>query len=117
MRAVGAGFAVWYTPDAVVEHVIPADRMADAYLGRLCDIIGNGTAERDYERFGRAKLPAVWAARLGQAAVSLGPKWAWAALTGDAEAARGRRCRLRVARRYLGDGLKYIAGRPVVPPV
>ena len=116
MRAVEAGYDVWYTPDAVVEHVIPADRMNDRYLYRLCDVIGNGTAERDYDRFGRARLPAVWAARLGQAALTLLPKWAFAKAFQSAEAERGRRCRLRVAKRYLADGAKYVAGRPVVPP-
>ena len=116
MRAVAAGFDAWYTPDAVVDHVIPADRMRDAYLYRLCDVIGNGTAERDRDRFGRAKLPAVWCARLGQAALSLWPKWAAAKAFGSAEAELGRRCRLRVAKRYLADGARYVAGLPVVPP-
>ena len=116
MRAAAAGFVVWYTPHAVVRHCIPADRMGDGYLYRLCDVIGNGTAERDRERFGRAALPAVWLARLGQAGLALGPKWVWAKARRDAEAERGRRCRLRVARRYLTDGLRYIAGRPVTPP-
>ena len=116
MRAVEAGYDVWYTPDAVVNHVIPADRMHDRYLYRLCDVIGNGTAERDIERFGRAKLPAMWSARLGQAALTLLPKWAFAKLFGSAEAERGRRCRLRVARRYLADGARYVAGLPVTPP-
>ena len=117
MRAVEAGFDAWYAPDAVVEHVIPAERMGDGYLYRLCDVIGNGTAERDYERLGRANLPAIWTARLGQAALTLGPKWVWAKLIGDAEGERGRRCRLRVAKRYLSDGLRYMTGRPVTPPV
>ena len=116
MRAVEAGFDVWYTPAAVVHHVIPADRMNEAYLYRLCDVIGNGTAERDHDRFGRAKLPAMWTARLGQAALTLGPKWAAAKLLGRGEAELGRRCRLRVAKRYLSDGAKYILGREVTPP-
>ncbi|MFH5803362.1 glycosyltransferase family 2 protein [Alienimonas sp. DA493] len=112
-RAVACGFAAWYTPEAVVHHCIPADRMNDAYLYRLCDVIGNGTAERDRERHGRAKLAAVWLARLGQVALSLLPRWAWAKLRGDAEEERGRRCRLRVARRYLRDGARYVLGLPV----
>ena len=116
MRAVAAGYRAWYTPDAVVHHVIPADRMNDAYLYRLCDVIGNGTAERDHERFGRAALPAMWTARLGQAGLALFPKWLAAKALGTAEAELGRRCRLRVARKYLSDGAKYMAGRPVVPP-
>jgi len=113
VRAVAAGFDVWYTPDAVVHHCIPADRMHDGYLYRLCDVIGNGTAERDRNRFGRAKLPAIWLARLGQTGCVLLPQWVWAKLFQSTEAERGRRCRLRVARRYLADGLRYIAGRPV----
>ncbi|QDT17757.1 glycosyltransferase family 2 protein [Alienimonas californiensis] len=113
MRAVDAGFAAWYTPDAVVHHCIPADRMNDAYLYRLCDVIGNGTAERDFDRFGRMKLSAVWIARLGQTALSLFPLWAWAKLTEDAEGKRGRRCRLRVARRYLRDTARFVVGLPV----
>ncbi len=116
VRAVGAGYDVWYTPEAIVHHCIPADRMNDAYLYRLCDVIGNGTAERDRDRFGRAALPAVWTARLGQAALALLPRWAWAKLRGDVEVERGRRCRLRVARRYLADGARYVVGLPVVPP-
>ena len=116
MRAVAAGFDVWYTPEAVVHHCIPAERMNDRYLYRLCDVIGNGTAERDHERFGRAKLPGIWTARLGQAVLTLFPLWAWAKLRRDPEGERGRRCRLRVAGRYLADGLRYIAGREVTPP-
>lgn len=115
-RALAEGFAVWYTPDAVVHHCIPPERMNDAYLYRLCDVIGNGTAERDLERFGRLKLPAMWVARLGQAGLTLLPRWVWAKLFQGEEAERGRRCRLRVARRYLIDAARYAAGLPVETP-
>ncbi|WP_171183626.1 glycosyltransferase [Alienimonas chondri] len=116
VRAADAGFQVWYTPEAVVHHCIPADRMNDAYLYRLCDIIGNGTAERDFERLGRVKLAAMWLARLGQSFLTLTPPWLWAKVRGDVELERGRRCRLRVARRYLADCGRYVVGLPVTVP-
>ena len=116
MRALAAGVEAWYTPAALVHHCIPETRMGDDYLYRICDVIGNGTAERDLDRFGRARLPAMWVARLGQTALSLLPQWAFAKLFCDAETERGRRCRLRVGGRYLIDGARYAVGLPVVPP-
>ena len=85
LRALDAGFDAWYTPEAVVHHVIPAERLETAYLYRVCDVTAGGLAETDRERFGRLLFPAAWAARVGQAGLVLLPRWLGAKLSGDRE--------------------------------
>ena len=104
LRADAADFEAWYTPTAVVHHVIPADRLHVDYLYRVCDVTGGGLAQNDRERFGRLLFPAAWAARAAQAGLVLLPRWVGAKLSGDPEAELARRCRLRVARAYLRAG-------------
>lgn len=111
LRLMAAGHEGWYTPDSVVTHVIPTDRLTDEYLFKLTDLMGEGMAEAERDTRGRLLFPAVYAARVGQAVLRLWPRWAVARLRGDAEAALGARCRLRIARRYLRDGAGLLLGR------
>lgn len=36
IRAHGAGFSVWYLPNAIVRHAVPADRLTPRYFLRRC---------------------------------------------------------------------------------
>src|SRR5690606_26748279 len=52
-RMSRAGFEAWYTPHAVVHHVIPESRLEYDPLRRTSLRIGSHVAQREYDHFGR----------------------------------------------------------------
>ena len=117
LRMLAAGIDGWYTPRAIVHHVIPPDRLADAWFLNTAWRTAEGIARDEQQAWGRALFPAVWVARLAQATAVLVPRWTLATLSGDREAALGARCRLAIARRHLADGLRLLTAplRPTRP--
>jgi O-antigen/teichoic acid export membrane protein/glycosyltransferase involved in cell wall biosynthesis len=110
-RLVSSGVEAWSTPDAVVEHVIPASRLAPDYLERIALRHGVTFGRRDLEEQGRWLLPLGMAARACHAAVLFAPRLLVARLRGDAAAALGWRCRLRRVEGYVRFGLQALAPR------
>jgi len=93
-RIRAAGEASWYTPSAIVHHVIPSHRLEDEYFQWASLRVGACFAHRDVSEHGRAYLLAMLAARLVQAAALHLPRLGWARLRGDREKALGLRCLL-----------------------
>jgi glycosyltransferase involved in cell wall biosynthesis len=93
-RIRAAGVASWYTPSAIVHHVIPPHRLEDEYFRWASLRVGACFAHRDATEHGRAYLLATLAARLVQAAAIHGPRLAWARVRGDREGALAVRCLL-----------------------
>jgi glycosyltransferase involved in cell wall biosynthesis len=115
LRIFNRGFESWYTPAALVHHVIPPERLQREYLCRLAKIMAGGMAEIDRDDWGKALYPFAWLARCAQAALLLVPRLLWALLRRDEEKALGAYCRLSIARKYLAEGFELIVGGLVGP--
>lgn len=100
-RIRAAGYECWYTPRAVVHHIIPEFRLVDEYMRWTAMRQGEHVALRELQDWGRWALPFVAVVRAGQAVVDYLPKYAVARLAGDREAALGNRCLLWRSEGYL----------------
>lgn len=108
VRMCNAGIDAWYSPDAPIDHHIPAERLTDDFLLRLSDRMGTGMAENEYAARGPKVYPLVWLARVAQAGLVLWPRLLLARLRRDREATLGARCRLRIATKVLEEGRHLI---------
>lgn len=108
LRIMQSGEQAWYTPKAVVHHRIPAERLTDEFLMFLSRRMARGMAGIEHEANGGWKYPFVWCARIGQAALVLGPRLLIARLKRDRERALAARCRLQIAFDSIGDGARII---------
>ena len=67
-RLLQAGVTIWYVPDAVMWHIIPATKLCDGYFRRLCHNVGvsQRIRARIHNRLLRSRLLelAKWAATL-----------------------------------------------------
>lgn len=70
-----AGIDAWYTPDAVVLHKIPAERLNREHLLRTARRIGGHIARRERQTYGRVRFSFVAAARMAQAVFRDGRAW------------------------------------------
>jgi hypothetical protein len=112
LRMLAAGIDGWYTPRAIVHHVIPPERLEDAWFLNTAWRTANGLALHERQAWGPVLFPGIWVVRIAQAAAVLVPRWSLARLAGHREAALGSRCRLAIARRHLADGLRLLIPRP-----
>ena len=110
-RVTAAGIETWYTPAAVMHHVVPAYRTTPAYLRWKALLNGGHLATRSGRRRGRGRLLPGLAARVGQAAGVHAPRLVWHRLRGDAAAAVGTRCALWRAEGYARFALHQLAPR------
>ena len=106
-----AGITVWYTPAAVVQHVIPAYRLQDEYFRWTCMRHGWNTARVYWRRVRLLVRLLIFTARLGQAVAVLAPRLLWARLRGNEEQALATRCRLWRAEGYVRGTLRWAAPR------
>jgi GT2 family glycosyltransferase len=67
-RMRNVGIESWYTPDAIVHHVIPPTRLTDAFFRQISRVNGWTAAQADRKAHGTAFLFLVTAVRLGHAA-------------------------------------------------
>lgn len=131
LRARKAGFALWFTPHAIIHHRIPESRLTDKYL-RWESYSGGAMVAAHFDRLNRG-LPALvllCSARALKALIFHLPVLCFALLAGDATKATGHRIRLwRIAgyhRRTLSelfprvfpqqrffDSLKFRIGRKI----
>lgn len=121
VRMYKAGVEAWYSPDAVIDHLIPPERLTDEFLLRLSERMGNGMADHEFVARGPKLYPAVWLARVAQTGLTLWPRLLLARLRRDREATLGARCRLRVATVVLAEGRQLLVPafrewlRPLIP--
>lgn len=104
LRMLNAGISGWYTPKAIIHHRIPAERLTDEFLLKTAERMSSGMAGSERLGTGVWLYPFMWAARVAQAALILGPRLAKAKLLKDSEAFLGARCRFRIAIRSLREG-------------
>ena len=79
-RAREAKIDAWYTPYAVVHHVIPSYRLRKDYLRWVSLRIGWSLVRTDQTRWGQGVFPLAVIGRGGQTLLKLLPKWLWARL-------------------------------------
>ena len=106
-----AGITVWYTPAAVVQHVIPAYRLQEEYFRWTCMRHGWNAARLFWRECGILVCLLIFTARLVQAAAMLAPLLLWARLRGNEERALAIRCRLWRAEGYVRGTLRWAAPR------
>lgn len=107
-RVRRAGIEAWYTPRAIVHHVIPAYRLEADHLHWTALRIGGHLARRERLDYGRALFPLVLLGRLAQLALIAAPKSAFARFAGDSETALGAACGVSLWRGYLRTGLALV---------
>jgi GT2 family glycosyltransferase len=110
-RMVAAGIPAWYTPHAIIHHVINEDRLKDEYLLNIAERMGAGLAVLEQRDWGWL-YPAWWLARIGQCAAVVLPQRIWASLVGDQESHQGARCRLTLAQSYIATGSRLLFTAP-----
>lgn len=103
LRAHAAGFRSWYTPAAVVHHVIPPERLSDDFLMKLAGIMAVGMAEDERQAIGRVRYPVVWSARVAQFGL-MKLCQALSSFRRDPEVRLANRCRSHIAKTALTDG-------------
>jgi glycosyltransferase involved in cell wall biosynthesis len=104
LRMLNAGINGWYTPAAIVHHIIPPERLKAESLKQLAMCMVEGLAEDEQDAWGRFRYPFIWAARVGQAAMLFVPRLIWAWIKRDSDQLLGAKCRLAIAARYIRDG-------------
>ncbi|QDT66169.1 glycosyltransferase [Calycomorphotria hydatis] len=113
-RILAGGFGGWYSPKAIIHHIIPPERLQEEYLLRLSRKMSEGMAEDERDGRGRWIYPLVYAARWGQFLGLLVPRYALAKIRGDQAALLGSRCRIAIASGYLHNGFRLMVGLPAM---
>jgi glycosyltransferase involved in cell wall biosynthesis len=103
-----ANYECWFTPAAVVHHIIPPERLKTEYMRWTAMRHGGHVALRELREWGWLALPLVLAARIGQASLVYFPKYLFACLRGDDEAALGARCLLWRSEAYIRHALSLL---------
>lgn len=107
-RIQAAGIEAWYTPTAVVRHLVPSYRLTPGYLQWLSLRQGWTRARQDLERHGWLRAGTLAALRAAHAGCLLIP-WAAAKALRRPDRALRRRCQLWRTQGYLRGVLRGIA--------
>lgn len=112
LRARAAGHRLLYNPKAPIRHRVDRNRLTPKYLRWGALVSGaEHIARFDLENHGRTGLVLRCAARLGQAALVNGPRWAWARATGNSGEALGRMALLSRCEGYTRRTLRELMPR------
>jgi len=112
-RAQAAGHVMIYTPDAVIRHRVPEQRLSPERLKWEAFEGHESIAKIDHESKRTPVLLLICAVRLGRALAVHAPLWLWARVRGDQRGMQGNRIRLWRAEAYLRQALSLIAPRLV----
>jgi len=109
LRLERLGARTWYTPDAIVYHVVQADRASKPYLRRRC--IGSGRSQARLDALvDRRRLIRRWLKTIARFVSPI--HWSYWLATLDFL----RECRLRVDAGYVWEGARYLLRpRPAQP--
>lgn len=118
LRVHKAGIACWYTPSAIVVHMVPAYRLEEAYLTWAATRGGECFANRDAADWGRARTVALAVVRLAHAGLVHAPLRIASRVSGDHLEWVGRKCQMRRASAYARRALRLLGSRKGagVPP-
>ncbi len=111
LRIHEAGNEAWFEPAAIVQHLIPASRLEDAFLLKIAKVMSQDMAAMEHRRWGRWLYPFIWLLRLLRAAIVFAPRTAWGYVSGDRERQIAMRCRWVITSRMLRDGWRIIWSR------
>lgn len=103
-----AGYKAWFTPKAIVYHIIPEPRMENDYMHWTATRIGHHLALRELNDWGRLGLTFMLFARAGQALLNYLPRYLAASITGQQEKALGLKSLLWRSKAYLAEGWKLL---------
>jgi glycosyltransferase involved in cell wall biosynthesis len=109
-RVEAVGIVPWYTPRAVMHHVVAAYRVRPDYLRWKSLGCGRLRAERDAEN-GKLRVAAVAAARLAHAVLVAVPLALWYRVRGEKGRALGPACLAWRAWGYFRTALRLLAPR------
>lgn len=116
LRMHAAGIEAWYSPLAVVHHVITNERLDDHYLISLSNIMVDGLAEIDRNKWGDLLFPLVVAARIGATTFWSVPRLAmWDWFVSHRKSMLSTRCRLAITGGYVRQALPLIIPRRNAP--
>jgi len=107
-RIRAAGIDAWYTPRAIVRHVIPQYRLHFSYLRWNARRSGWCFADRDLKEWGKLLLALLLIARLGKATLIAAPQLLKARLAKDEQAAVGVCCNLWRTEGYARSALRWL---------
>ena len=104
-----ADIEAWYTPHAIVRHLVPSYRLSPSYLRWVSLRQGWSTARQDGDRRGTAGAALRALLRLGRGAVIHFPLLSWATLTTAADQRLFRQCQLWRVQGYLRNAFRQLA--------
>lgn len=108
LRMHSAGIEGWYTPSAIVHHVIPPERLTADYLLRMSQVMSEGMARIERNSVGALLFPLVWCARLGHLGLVMLPRLLWSRLSRNTAQYLGIKCQMRLSQCYLEEGLPLL---------
>ncbi len=103
-RTRAAGMAAWYLPAAIIHHMTPDERMADAYLLKLSRNMGDLLAQHEWNTRSTPVATATWFAKACRAAILQWPRQQLARFIGRTEATLGHRCTLALSAGHFAYG-------------
>jgi hypothetical protein len=110
-RLRAKGFKCWYTPNALVHHVVPLERLEEPFFKWHAIRAGAGFASRDLREWGLARTVVLCIARIGQAACVNMPLLVWARVMCNKEELLTRKCLLLKAVSYTRNTLFFVSPR------
>jgi glycosyltransferase involved in cell wall biosynthesis len=119
-RAAAMGIHGWYTPAAVIDHIIPASRLEPAYLLKLSRGMGIEVVQYEFADRSRFRFVLRWLAKGARMSLVYAPVWLVSKLTHHTERELGYFCRLALSWAHFQEGwqlmrrLTSASGRPVV---
>jgi GT2 family glycosyltransferase len=107
-RIRAAGLAAWYTPRAIVDHKIPAERLTRDHLLRTAARVGGHIARREQRGAGRAMLAVLLLARCVQSLVRDSRAWLFSRLSRDPARRLDADCLRARSEGYFRSGLRAL---------
>ncbi len=108
-RVRGAGIDLWSAPEAIMYHLIPAERLKEGYFRWVAFRWGAQFATIDHKTYGAAGLALRALLRLAQGLLITLPKRTMAKVSGNTPAAGDAQCLLWRMEAYLRQGLQLLA--------
>lgn len=99
-----AGIEAWFAPAAIIHHVTPPERLAEPYLLKIANYMGDEIAGHQRQQLGSVRFAARWIVKALRHVAWYRPRYMIARMLGDAEAALGWRCQLAISGSYLRRG-------------
>lgn len=107
-RICALGETCWFSPAAIIHHVIPEARLTEIFFRRLSIGMGEGVAMHEMTKYGAAKFSLIWTGKILRAVLLDGPLYWMAKLTGSREQALERICRISLEQGHMQNGWRLL---------